>query len=245
MTFLLVVLGLCFGSMVVFSLRHDHRAHDPLESKNRGTFVLGGFVKSWFLWLITPTVALAVKARLSPTFFNLLGVAFGAGAGVFFALGKPVWGGWFVFLGGSADVFDGRVARSMGMDSPKGAFLDSTLDRFAEVGVFAGLAVYFHDRPLLSMLVALALGGSLLVSYARARGESQGVVCKVGILQRAERLLLLGFGGVLDPAVSDWINQPHGTLLAFVVTVIAAGTLFTAIYRTVWITTRLPDQRTE
>jgi CDP-diacylglycerol--glycerol-3-phosphate 3-phosphatidyltransferase len=91
----------------------------------------------------------------------------------------------------------------------------------------------------MAMAVALALGGSLLVSYTRARGESQGVVCKVGVMQRAERLLLLGFGAILDPGLSAWIGQPSGALLAFVVGLIALGTVGTAIYRTVWIATRL------
>jgi CDP-diacylglycerol--glycerol-3-phosphate 3-phosphatidyltransferase len=237
---LLVALGFCFGSMAIFGIRGGSGSHDPLESKQRGTFVLGGFVRSWFFWFINPLVALALKAKLSPTFFNLLGAAFGAGAGTAFALGRPVLGGWSVFLGGAADVFDGRIARTMGVASPKGAFLDSSLDRFAEVGVFAGLAVYFHTRPLASLMVALALGGSLLVSYTRARGESQGVTCKVGIMQRAERLLLLGFAGLLDPSFAQWFDQRPGTLLAWVITFIAAGTVATAVYRTVWIASRLP-----
>ncbi|MFC1661234.1 CDP-alcohol phosphatidyltransferase family protein, partial [Gemmatimonadota bacterium] len=145
-----------------------------------------------------------------------------------------------VLLGGMADVLDGRVARARGLASPRGAFLDSTLDRFAEVAVFAGLAVHFHGRPLVTLILALALGGSLLVSYTRARGESQGVVCKVGLMQRAERLLLLGFGGLLDPSVADWTGGPPGGLLTWVLALIAVGTVSTAIYRTVWISRRLP-----
>ncbi|MGD2121080.1 MAG: CDP-alcohol phosphatidyltransferase family protein [Gemmatimonadota bacterium] len=238
---LLLALGFCFGSMVVYSIRHDHRSKDPLESSQRGTFVLGSFVRSWFFWFIGPLVGLAVKARLSPTFFNILGAAFGAAAGVAFALGRPILGGWGIFLGGAADVFDGRIARTLGLASPRGAFLDSSLDRFAEVGVFAGLAVYFHGQPLPVLMVALSLGGSLLVSYTRARGESQGVVCKVGVMQRAERLLLLGFAGLLDPSFGQWLNQAPGTLLAWVLGLIAAGTLATAIFRTVWIANRLPS----
>ncbi|MBT8396094.1 MAG: CDP-alcohol phosphatidyltransferase family protein [Gemmatimonadetes bacterium] len=238
---LLVALGLCLGSMGIFRLRHDPASQDPLESKQRGTFVLGSFVRSWFYWFIHPLVRLALRARLSPTFFNLLGAGFGAAAGLAFGLGRPVLGGWGIFLGGAADVFDGRIARTRGIASPKGAFLDSSLDRFAEVGVFAGLAVYFQDRPFEVLMVALALGGSLLVSYTRARGESQGIVCKVGIMQRAERLLLLGFAGLLDPSVGQWLGKPPGTLLGWVITVIAVGTLATAVFRTVWIAKRLPN----
>jgi len=238
---LLGALGLCFGSMALFGLRYDKSSQDSLESIERGTFILGEFVRSWFLWFIGPAVQLALRGGLSPFFFNLAGAVFGIAAGVGFALGMPVLGGWCVFLGGTADVFDGRVARARGLASPKGAFLDSTLDRFAEIGVFAGLAVYFHARPIVSLMVALALGGSLLVSYTRARGESQGVLCKVGIMQRAERLLLLGFAGLLDSSVAEWTGQPSGTLLALVITGIAIGTVGTAVYRTIWISTRLPS----
>ncbi len=238
---LLIALGLCFGSMMVYGIRHDHSSKDPLESSQRGTFVLGSFVRSWFYWFIGPLVNVALRAGLSPTFFNILGAAFGAAAGVAFALGRPVLGGWGILLGGAADVFDGRIARTLAVASPRGAFLDSSLDRFAEVGVFAGLAVYYHGQPLPSLMVALALGGSLLVSYTRARGESQGLVCKVGVMQRAERLLLLGFAGLLDPSFAQWLDQTSGTLLAWVIGLIAAGTLSTAIYRTVWIANRLPS----
>jgi CDP-diacylglycerol--glycerol-3-phosphate 3-phosphatidyltransferase len=241
LVFLVATLAFAFVTMAIYALRYDRTAVDPLESSARGTFVLGSFVRSWFLWFIGPAVKVALFLRLSPTFFNLLGAALGAASGAAFAFQRPVLGGWLILLGGAADVFDGRVARSRGLASPKGAFLDSSLDRFAEVGVFAGLAVYFHTQPLMAMLVALALGGSLLVSYTRARGESQGVVCKVGVMQRAERLLLLGFSGLLDSAISASVGQPPGTVLALVVGLIALGTVATAIYRTVWIAVRLPD----
>src|SRR5690606_3203790 len=122
---------------------------------------------------------------------------------------------------------------------PRGAFLDSTLDRFAEVGAFVGLAVLYRESTLGVVLVAAALGGSLLVSYARARGESLGVVCKVGIMQRAERLLLIGFGGILDPAVCDAAGWADGTLLLGLLGLVAGGTVGTAAYRTVWIARRL------
>jgi phosphatidylglycerophosphate synthase len=239
--FFLGALGFAFATMGLYSFRYDSSTEDPLESKARGKFVLGPFVKDWFLWFIGPGVRVAVWMRLSPTFFNILGAALGAASGTAFAFERPILGGWLILLGGVADVFDGRVARSQGLASPRGAFLDSSLDRFAEVGVFVGLVVYFSQQPLVAMLVALALGGSLLVSYTRARGESQGVLCTGGVMQRAERLLLLSFAGILDPAITDWVNQPQGTALAVAIGVIAIGTVATAIYRTVWIAARLPS----
>ena len=134
---------------------------------------------------------------------------------------------------------DGRIARAQGVADQRGAFLDSTLDRFAEVGAFVGLAVLFRESPLALSLAVTALGGSLLVSYARARGESLGVLCNLGVMQRAERLLLVGFGGILDPPVSEWVGWAPGTLLTGVLGLVAVGTVITAVFRTVWIAKRL------
>ncbi len=223
-------------SMPLYILTGAHRRPDPLASDAQGTFVLGPFVRSWFYWAVGPVVRASLAIGLGPTFYNLLGVAFGIGAGVAFASGHVTLGGWGVLLGGVADVLDGRVARAGGLADRSGAFLDSTLDRFAEVGAFVGLAVLFRSSSLSLALAVTAMGGSLLVSYTRARGESQGVVCKLGIMQRAERLLLLGFGGLLEPTVAGlWGAGRVGTLLVPILGLVAVGTVGTAIFRTVWI----------
>ena len=232
------ILGLALASMPLYAVTGARRA-DPLDMSERGSFVLGGFVRSWFYWFVRPVERLALAARLSPTAFNLLGVAFGVAAGLAFARGQLVLGGWGVLLGGIADVLDGRIARALGVAGPRGAFLDSTLDRFAEVGAFVGLAVYYQASTPALAVVASGLGGSLLVSYARARGESVGVVCKVGVMQRAERLLAVGLGGILDPSVSAAAGWAEGTLLIGLLTLVAVGTVGTAAYRTVWIARRL------
>ena len=236
---LLGILVFALGSMPVFALTGGHRREDPHESSARGGFVLGDFVRKWFYWFIRPVERVSLALGLSPTVFNLLGVAFGVAGGVAFGLGHINLGGWAVLMGGAADVLDGRIARARGIADARGAFLDSTLDRFAEFGAFVGLAVLFRESATALVLVVTALGGSLLVSYARARGESQGVVCKVGVMQRAERLLLLGFGAILDPAVSEWMGREPGALLVPVLGLIAVGTVWTAIYRTIWIAREL------
>ena len=238
---LLGILALALLSMPVYAMGASRRGKDFRDVENRGTFILGSFARSWFYWFIGPVENLALALRMGPLFFNLLGVAFGVAAAVFFGLGQVNLGGWAVILGGVADIMDGRIARALGVANKRGAFLDSTLDRFAEFAAFVGLAVLFRGSQLALVLVVTALGGSLLVSYARARGESVGVVCKLGIMQRAERLLLLGFGGILDPAVSAWLGRPAGTLLVPVLGIVAAGTVGTAVFRTVWIARQLPD----
>lgn len=238
MAVLLGIVGLALLSMPVYALT-AHGRHDPHEVKDRGSFILGDFARRWFYWFIRPVEAVSLALGLHPTVFNLLGVAFGALAGFFFATGHLVLGGWSVLLGGIADVLDGRIARARGMAGEQGAFLDSTLDRFAELGAFVGLGVLFADSDWGLVVVTTALGGSLLVSYARARGESVGVVCKLGIMQRAERLLAVGLGGIFDPAVSSALGRPEGSLLLPVLAIVAVGTLGTAVFRTVWIARRL------
>ena len=247
LAFLVGLVALALLSMPVYAARRG-RGRDPLDVAHRGSFVLGPFVREWFYWFLRPVERSALALRLSPLAFNLLGVAFGVAAGVAFAADRVVLGGWGVLLGGVADILDGRVARAQGVASRRGAFLDSTLDRFAEMGAFVGLAAWSGGWTPGLVLVATALGGSLLVSYARARGESVGVVCKLGVMQRAERLLLLGFGGLLDPAVSAAVGPvawtppgaSGGALLVPALAVIAVGTVGTAVFRTVWIARRLP-----
>ena len=239
--FLLATLGFALLSMPIFAVGASRRGRDPHEVADRGTFVLGGFVRNWFYWFQGPVDRAALALGIGPLFFNLLGVAFGVLSAVFFATGHLSLAGWSILLGGWADVVDGRVARALGVASEHGAFLDSTLDRFAEFAAFVGLAMLFQESDVALVLVVTALGGSELVSYARARGESVGVVCKLGVMQRAERLLLLGFGAILDPAVSAWTGRGEGALLTVVLGVVAVGTLGTAIFRTWWIAVRLPQ----
>jgi CDP-diacylglycerol--glycerol-3-phosphate 3-phosphatidyltransferase len=89
------------------------------------------------------------------------------------------------------------------------------------------------------MIIMLGLGGSLLVSYTRARGEGLGVTCKAGVMQRAERLLILGLGSILSPTISELFGREPGFVLLILLTLIAAGTLGTSIYRIRWITRAL------
>lgn len=241
---LLGILAVALGSMPVYALTAYGRL-DPHESSSRGSFVLGNFVRSWFYWFIRPVERISLALGLSPLFYNLLGVAFGMTAGVLFGVGRVNLAGWAVLMGGVADVLDGRIARARGLVDSRGAFLDSTLDRFAEFGAFVGLAVLFKDSVTSLVLVVVALGGSLLVSYARARGESQGVLCNKGVMQRAERMLLLGFGAILDPPVSELLGREPGAVLVPVLAIIALGTVGTAIYRTVWIARELGNRKSD
>ena len=236
---LLTVLAALLLSMAVYALRGRRRDADA-DSKN-AQFVggLGDFVLHWFLWLVAPAATLSIRLGLTADFYNFAGLAFGAAAGLGVALGQLELGGWALVLSGVCDILDGRVARAMGVTSRYGAFIDSLLDRFIELLFFVGFAFFTRHTPHGAVAATLAVGASVLVSYARAMGESLGVECKGGLMQRGERLALLCLGCLADRAVSAALGQPTGTLLISVAYFIGAASLLTAVHRTVWISRRL------
>lgn len=225
-------------SMAVYVAGDRRRLSSRDVTGRGGSFALGYWIRNWFYWLIRPVKAVSLLLRLSPLFFNVAAVLCGVASMVFFARGHLPAAGAMILLSGLADVMDGEVARSRRMTSAWGAFVDSSLDRFSEFAALGGLAAYFGSgTPVL--LVVTALGGSMLVSYTRARGESLGVLCKAGLMQRAERMLLLGFGAVVDPALSAALGRESGFVLVGILWIVAVGTVATSVYRTVWIAREL------
>jgi CDP-diacylglycerol--glycerol-3-phosphate 3-phosphatidyltransferase len=145
-------------------------------------------------------------------------------------------GGVMLLLAGGFDMLDGALARVTSQQSTFGAFLDSLLDRYSEAAIFLALIYQFtirHDT-LPVVLVYVAAVGSLLISYARARAESLGIECKVGIAPRPERVIILGLGLVF---------REYTTIAALVI--LAVLTHVTAMQRLhhVWLQTR--DQQDE
>ena len=240
----LVALALVFGaallSMPVFALVHRGRRDGDAVRKG-STFLLGvgDFLVHWFMWTITPVERALLRAGAGPDHMNALGLLFGVASGVAIALGRLEVGGAAIALAGVCDILDGRLARAREVASPYGKFIDATLDRFVETAAFLGFAVYFGGRPWGPLVVAAGLGGSLLVSYAQARGETVGVSGSGGLMQRAERLTLQILGCLFDPALCRWLALPEGTVLFWVLVAMAAGALGTAVHRTAWIARRL------
>jgi CDP-diacylglycerol--glycerol-3-phosphate 3-phosphatidyltransferase len=233
----LLVAGAVVVSMLSYAAFGARRDADA--DKRHFLLGVGDFFVHWFMWLLSPVERAALALGWEPDVFNFIGLGFGLLSGVFLARGAFVAGAWMILAGGVCDILDGRVARRTGRVSTYGAFLDSSLDRFVEVFAFLGLVVYFRDQPLGTFASAAAMAGSLLVSYTRARGESVGVVCKEGLMQRAERLVLMCLAGLLDGVFSRRTQRAPGTLLLWSAELIAAATFATAAYRTWWIAVRL------
>jgi phosphatidylglycerophosphate synthase len=160
---------------------------------------------------------------------------------VLIAFNRLELAGWSIALSGIADIMDGRVSRATGKTSVYGDFIDSTLDRFIEVFIFMGLAVFYGANQLGVILSIAALSGSMVVSYARARGEVHGVNCSGGLMQRGERLVLLSLLCLTDRIVSARLHHPTGSVLLVGIGLIAVTSFYTAIYRTVWIARRLKE----
>jgi phosphatidylinositol phosphate synthase len=240
----LLAAALLLLTMPVYALVARGRPRDADVARRPRTILLGFWVRDWLMWAIAPLERLFLALAIPPVAFNWAGAALGAAAGVAYAFGAFAAGGWLILLGGAADIFDGRIARARGMVSKAGAFLDSTLDRFAETFAFAGLAVWFRASAWSALVVASALGGSLLVSYARARGEGLGVSYRGGLMQRAERLVLLALASLLDPVLTLAASWPPGRLLIGVTAVIGAASLGTALHRTVAISRALEREET-
>lgn len=130
---------------------------------------------------------------LTPNAITVLGALVALVAGYLAARGMFVWAAVAMAVGMPLDAFDGSLARLTGRVSRAGALLDSTLDRYAEFFVLAGLAYYFAGvgRAVPVLLVIVTLFGSVMVSYVRARSEGLGIDNKVGVMTRVERLAVL------------------------------------------------------
>ncbi len=229
-------------SMAAYAARGRQPDQDAAARGSQFLMGAGDFLVHWLMWALAPPLRLALALGLGPGFFNLAGLLLGALAGVAIAGGRLEWGGAAIALGGVADIMDGRVARARGLASDYGKFIDATLDRFVEAFALLGCVFFLRGFQWGPLVAAAALAGSLLVSYARARGESVGVLCKEGLMQRAERLVLIALACLGDAGIARALARPRGEALYAVLGLIAAGTLATAAQRTLWISARLKER---
>lgn len=163
-------------------------------------------IRNWYINLISPATEFFIRMGVNPNFFTTIGLLISILAAYFLAVGYLRLGGAFILLAGTFDILDGKVARATNRVTKFGALYDSTMDRYGEVMIFFGLAYHFSQSPLnflgidwstlIVVSVSVAIGGSVMTSYVRARAEGLGLECKVGVMQRPERFVYLGFGAV-------------------------------------------------
>lgn len=172
--------------------------------------------------IITPIVTVLARTGVTPDALTVTGSALHIGVAWLLASGHLATGGVALALTAALDGLDGSLARLTNTQSKAGAFLDSSLDRVSEILVFLGLLVYAQREGLQieTYLVYVAIVGSLMVSYTRARSEALGGGTKVGAFGRLERMAVLVIGLVIGQ-------------LAIVLWMLAIGTVFTAGHRIV------------
>ncbi len=151
-------------------------------------------------WLLDRIVGGLAATGINPNLLTFFGLVVNFGAAASFAVGNFRAGALIIFFAGFLDMLDGQVARRQNRVTPFGAFYDSTLDRYADMALYMGLLVYYSvsGRTPYVVLAAVATAGSVMVSYARARAESLIPLCKVGFMERPERLMLLIIGGLFN-----------------------------------------------
>ncbi len=226
----LVLLATFVSAFVVYSAL-SLTGHRPRLHGVKHNVVFGRFVASYLVWLVGPFERL-LGGRVSANAITLMSLVLCAITGLAIALGHLPGAVWLYVFAGIADVLDGRLARQAGTQTPSGALLDSVCDRWGELFVFSGYAWLLRDSSWL-LAVFAALGGSLMVSYTRARAEGLGIELAGGVMQRAERIVVVA-GGTL---IAAWYgNVPEHTdtvvsILGVTMLVCGIGSMGTALGR--------------
>lgn len=184
--------------------------------------MLDKYLKIWVNTVLRPIARFFIWLGFRPDWLTLLGLLTNLVATVAFAKGHLKLGAAIMLLAGVCDILDGQVAREGRSETKFGALLDSTTDRYSEIFLYFGIGAYLVGKGewLSSAVLFFALSGSLMVSYVRARAEGLGEDCKVGFMQRPERLVALALGGLYGH---------EGLLLVLVI--LAVTTNFTVIER--------------
>jgi CDP-diacylglycerol--glycerol-3-phosphate 3-phosphatidyltransferase len=171
--------------------------------------------------IIDPFVKLLIKLGFTPNTVSVIGFILNIGVAAVFILGAEKtnrgdlsyvgWAGALILFAGLFDMLDGQVARLGGMGSSFGALLDSVLDRYSELFMFLGICYYLisHHYFISSLFAFIGLIGSMMVSYTRARAEGLGIDCKGGLMQRPERIVLIGTSALACGILAQYIGGDY------------------------------------
>jgi CDP-diacylglycerol--glycerol-3-phosphate 3-phosphatidyltransferase len=215
---------------------------------------IGDHFRTVFEKIISPIGAFLARIGIPPNFISVIGLILSITAGLVYATGSFFWAAWVVVLAGCCDTLDGILARSTGKETAFGAFFDSTLDRYSDMFILTGLVWVFaggpllwcaqeteispYQSPLTVFFIIMAMVGSFMVSYTRARAEGLGVDCRVGFLQRPERIILLIIGSLMGSIPFVGLVLMKLTLL-----VLAVLSNLTAIQRMIYVRNQLAKER--
>ena len=234
---ILVVIALVIVWVAAYGIRVAVKGRYQPErvKKEPGSLFAGRFVIECAYWAFDPLEKAALRAGITPNQLTATSLVASVGAAFAFATGRFALGGWLVIACAVFDALDGMVARARGTASDAGELIDAAVDRYAEIATFAGIAAYYRSYPLGFWLALLSLGGALLVSYARAKGEISGIDARMGSMNRGERALYVGAAGVFAPTLAHWwepgIMHPAFYLMLFTLGLVAVMANITALRR--------------
>ena len=225
--FAIINFGLIIGAAAIGMRMYLNS--NPDLSDVRGSRLIGSSVRGWYFTNLDPFEEILIRWRVSATAITLGQLVGSIVCAIAFASGLTFSAGFLVWASGSLDILDGRMARRTGSASKAGAFLDSVVDRYCEFFVYSGLIIYFESGWIVWAVLFAMLGG-MMVSYTRARAEGLSQECMVGMLQRPERFVLLGFGAVFSSVATHALGG-NQVLLKAVILFLAVFSNLTAIQR--------------
>src|SRR5436853_51072 len=187
--------------------------------------------------VMNAVVRALARSRINPNALTFIGLVMNIGCAFLYGYGRFFLAGLLMILANLFDMLDGRVARLRGRVTQFGAFFDSVIDRYSDIVVFVGIMVFYASpgadhSPLRVALTGLALVGSVMISYSRARAESLDIACKVGFLERPERVVLLIIASLTEvgPATNPFLHKMPQVL--WVLAVLSHWTVVHRIYHT-------------
>jgi phosphatidylglycerophosphate synthase len=230
-----------FGTYVALWLLGIERL-PAAKDGGAGRRLLGPLFVGFYYWFLSPALRLAKRTGLRPNHFTLASLVASIPTGMAIATGHFALASVLLIAGNTLDVVDGYLARSKGLVSKAGAFLDSTVDRVCDGMILGGFAVYYAGTPtMLAALVALLM--TFTTSYARARGEALGVSGSEGLIQRADRLVILSIALALAPTfghhAEGFVPHPSYAVAKAALWLLALLSTFTAVTRVAWIMKKL------
>jgi CDP-diacylglycerol--glycerol-3-phosphate 3-phosphatidyltransferase len=194
--------------------------------------MFSNLIEDWARGVARGVARIFTRTPLTPNSLTVIGFLLNFPVAYVMANGWLMLGGFLILFAGVFDMLDGALAKVTGRTSKFGAFLDSSMDRYSEVVVFLGLLLYYRSSPEMdkdggSILVYAAITGSLMISYVKARAEGLGMECKMGLMPRPERVVLIAIGCILG---AFW-----PVVLLISLWILAIGTNFTAFQRIIYI----------
>ena len=168
---------------------------NPLGYKDKT--MLSNLYKDWWCFLIAPLEQKLIANKVSPNFLTVLSLFFSILTAVLYFYGLIFLASIFLLAGSTFDMLDGRIARITNNQSDIGSFLDSVLDRLCESVVMIGIFLFYYPNPF-SIILMFAAIFSLTVSYVKSAADNLGLKSNVGLMQRADRVVYLGIGGIIN-----------------------------------------------